>query len=110
DRPYDDAYIFGASGMCEDDEAPLMVIDAVVVLAVAGSDEARRGVRIGRVDQADLGGFVVVDAEQEVPPILRGADAEEAAGVVLLVHEMIGRVAPDRVAQQAARTVLVVEP
>ena len=110
DRRFDYAVILGASGIGEDDEASLVVIDAVIMLAFAGRDEAGRGARIGRIDQADLGGFVVVDAEQKVAPILRCADAEEVAGVGLLVHETVGRIAADRVAQQTARAVLVVEP
>jgi hypothetical protein len=75
DRRLDYAVILGAFGIGEDDEAPLVVIDAVVVLAFAGRNEAGSGARIGRVDQADLGGFVVVNAEQKVAPILCCVDA-----------------------------------
>ena len=109
-RRLDNAVILGASGIGEDDEASLVVFDAVIVLGLAGRDEAGRGARIGRIDEADLGGFVVVDAEQKVAAVLRRADAEEVAGVGLVVHETVGRIATDRVAQQTARAVLVVEP
>ena len=49
-------------------------------------------------------------AEQEVAPVLRRADAEEEAGIVLLMDQRVCAVRADGVAEQLARTVLVVDP
>ena len=109
-RRLDDAVILGAPGIGQDDEAPVVMIDRVIVLGLARRDETRSGGRIGGIDQADLGRLMVVDAEQEEAPILGRVEAEEIARVVLLVDESVGRLGADRVAQHAARAVLVVEP
>ena len=64
DRRVDDAEILGAVGIGQDDEPSLVMIDRVIVLGLARRDEARAAPGIGGVDQADLGGLVVVHAEQ----------------------------------------------
>ena len=53
---------------------------------------------------------MVVNAEEEVPLVLRCTDAKEKAGVGLFVDQPVGFVGPDAVREQAARTVLLVQP
>jgi hypothetical protein len=52
-----------------------MMVDGVVMLRLPCRHEARGRRRIGGVDQADLGGLVVMHAEQKEAPVLRRADA-----------------------------------
>ncbi len=93
DRRFDDAVVLGASGIGEDDEAAVVMVDGVVVLGFARRDETGRGARIGGVDQADLGGLMVVHAEQQEAAVLGRAEAEEVARVGLLVDEDVGGLA-----------------
>ena len=65
-RRLDDAEILGAAGIGQDDQPAFMMVDRIFVLGLARRYETRRRVRIGRIDQADLGGLVVVHAEQEI--------------------------------------------
>jgi hypothetical protein len=88
-RGLDDPVILGAVGIGENDQPVAVVFDGVVVLRLARADEAWRTRQVVGVDQADLGGLVIVDAEQKEPAALRGAEPEKKAGVGLLVEDGI---------------------
>src|SRR5512145_2067045 len=86
------------------------MIDRIIVLGLARRDQPRWRRRIGGVDQADLGGFVVVNAEQEETPVLSRVQPEEIAWVILFVDDRVSAFRSKGVTQQTARTMLVVEP
>ena len=93
-RGFDDAVVLGAGGIGQDDQAAVVVVDRIIVLGFARRDETRRCRWIFCIDQAHLGGLVIVNAEQEEAPILGRAESEEVAGVVLLLDRSSAVSAP----------------
>ena len=85
----DDAEIVRTSRIGQNNEPPFVVAHGVFVFGRARCHEPRRRVRVGRVDQAHFGRFVVVCAEKQILAIQRHADIEEEAGIGLVVDETI---------------------
>src|SRR5215831_5831587 len=89
DRRLDDAVILRAIRIGEDDEAPILMVDGVIVLRLPSGHKARRSRRLGGVDQAHFGGLVIVHAEQEEAPILCCAEAEKVTRIILLMDDFV---------------------
>jgi hypothetical protein len=87
-RRSDDLEVLGATGIGADVEKPFALIDLVFALGFAGRDEARLATAL-RIDQADLGGLVVVGVDDDEAVAERLADADEEAGIGLLVDDGI---------------------
>ena len=90
---------------------PFRLVDMVLDRGLARCDERRlRLRRVGR-DEAHFRRLVVVRVDQDEAPRLRLADADEEAGVRLLVDENVGLEArAERVAEDARGAVVGVEP
>ena len=88
-----------------------MMLDGIVVLRLARSDEARRRRKIARVDQAHLRGLMVVHAEQQEAAALGGAEAEEISrGRAARAGRVSALVAAEVMAEHPAGPMLLVEP
>ena len=87
-----------------------MMLDRIVVLGLARGDETRRRRRIVRVDKADLGGLVVVHAEQEEAAVCVSPRPRKKPGSCCSWIERVWLRRADGMAQDLAGAVLVVEP
>ena len=63
-RGFNDAVVFGAIRIGEDDQPVAVMLDGIVMLRLARTDEAWRRRWIFSIDQTYLGGLVIVHAEQ----------------------------------------------
>ena len=65
-RGFDDAVVLGAIRIGEDDQPVAAMLDGIIMLRLARTDQAWRCRWIFRIDQTDFGGLVIVHAEQQV--------------------------------------------
>jgi len=110
DRRLNDAAILRPIRIGEDDESAILMMDGVIVLRLPPGHKARRSRRVGGVDQAHLGGLLIMHAEQEEAPVLRRAEAKEVTRVILLMNDVVASVGAYRMSKHAARAVLFVKP
>src|SRR5262245_25660932 len=109
-RGFDDAVVFGAIRIGEDDQPVAVMLDGIIVLGLERTDEAWRRRWIFSIDQAYLGGLMIVRAEQQETPVLGRVQTQKVAGVRLLIDECILSSWAYCVTQGLARAVLVIEP
>jgi len=104
----DDLEVFGAVGVGEDVEGAVALLDVVFAVGEAGRDQAR-GAAVLRVDDPELGRLVVVRVDDDVAAAQGFVDADEEAGIGLLVDDfVVGLRRAHDVAADAERAVVVV--
>src|SRR5580704_3241458 len=73
-RGFDDAVILGAVRIGDDNQPIAVMLDGIVMLRFAPADDPWNGRRILGIDQAYLGGLVVVHTEQQEAAALGEAE------------------------------------
>ena len=111
DRRGDDLEVLRPVGIGEDEEAVVAVVEVVLLGRLAPRDQARLAVRPVGVEHAEFRGLVVVGRDRDEAPRLGLADADEEAGMAVLVDDDVGRLlGADDMAIDPRRPVVLVHP
>ncbi len=101
DRGRDNAEIFSVTGIGEDIEHPVRLIDTVFVAGLPRLDQTRRRQRLFGRDQPAFRRLMVMAVDNDPVAGLALADAHEKAGVGFFVHQhVIGDRAADFMAEE----------